>query len=148
MNTEARRQELLAALERQFPETDPFYRQGQDEGDQNGEREADRYVAQAAQQLGHPISPNTPIGLTRGQHAEERIVQLRRELDRAQTSYEGGDVTALEIELHHATDQLQELEITGQADSVVELARPITRTINTAPVYGPMRPINTWHPTR
>jgi hypothetical protein len=144
MNTEARRQELLAALERQFPEADPFYRQGQDdqaESDQGAaERVADTFYEQAAQQLGHPISPNTPIGLTRGQHAEERVIELRRELDRARTSYEGGDITALEIELHHATDQLQELEMTGQADSVIELARSRSTTVYGPTIRTPMRP--------
>jgi hypothetical protein len=60
---------------------------------------------------------------------------------------EGGDVTALEIELHHATDQLTELEMTGQADEVIQLAADRPRTLNTAPVYSPWRPVSTWRPT-
>lgn len=136
MSTNYTREQLLDAWEQQFPAS-AMYAEEQAEGG-DGEREADAYIEQAALRIGHPTSPHT-IGLTRGGAAEERIVQLRRELHDAQVN--GGDTGSLMRELNDATDQLTELHGTGQADQVIELGRGAAREVRGPRVTSPWRPV-------
>ncbi|MEQ3537728.1 hypothetical protein WHI96_02770 [Pseudonocardia tropica] len=142
---DARTAQLLAAWENQYPTT-TLYEPG--DAAESAEEAAGRRLAQealestGAAQYGQPLTPST-LSLTRGLAARDRLRTLRHELHRAQTDFDGGDVSTLERDVLDATDQVVELERSGRADEVIELDRQgRSRTIYGPSVVSPFRPVH------